>query len=73
MEAPTDSVATVKDLLQTYNPHLIGAACNQPHNWIQLVNIHLDIGFSPPNDRYPPPTTLSFTCFLYESNFVPQS
>lgn len=50
----TDSLATVKELLQIYNPHLIGAACNQPHNWIQLVNIHLDIGFSPPNDRYPP-------------------
>lgn len=54
----------------TYAP-LVVAACNQLHNWILLVNIHLDIGFSLPNNI--PPTTVSFTCFLYESNLIPQS
>lgn len=50
---------------------LVVAACNQLQNWILLVNIHLDIGFSLPNNI--PPTTVSFTCFLYESNLIPQS
>lgn len=46
-------------LAPTYTRPIV-AACNQLPNWILLVNIHLDIGFSLPNNI--PSTTVSFTC-----------